>query len=73
MSVWGAYPEDHVELLGGVEKCEIVTVDHDPGWARKITVVPVHPTAFHAARPRWVPPARNPTGGQLQACRLPAH
>lgn len=26
-------------------------------------VVPVHPTAFHAARPRWGPPARNPTRG----------
>jgi len=24
-------------------------------------VVPVHPNSFHAARPRWVPPARNPT------------
>lgn len=28
---------DDVELLGGVEKREIVIVDHDPDWAQKFT------------------------------------
>jgi GrpB-like predicted nucleotidyltransferase (UPF0157 family) len=32
-----ADPDDDVELLGGVEKREIVIVDHDPDWAQKFT------------------------------------
>lgn len=31
----GSDPEGDVELLGGVEKREIVIVDHNPGWAQK--------------------------------------
>lgn len=37
-------------------------------------VVPVHPTSFYAARPRWgASGAKSDPGEQLQARRLPAH
>jgi transposase len=37
-------------------------------------VAPVHPTSFHAARPRWgASGAKSDPRGQLQACRLSAH
>jgi hypothetical protein len=36
-------------------------------------VVPIHAAAFHAARPRWAPPAPNLTRRQLQTRRLPTH
>jgi hypothetical protein len=32
-----ADPDDNLELLGGMEKREIVIVDHNPDWAQKFT------------------------------------
>jgi hypothetical protein len=54
-----------IELSGGLVVDRLVAAGHP--------VVPIHAAAFHAARPRWAPPAPNLTRRQLQTRRLPAH
>ena len=56
---------------------DVVTPGRTRGGAaagRPVTpVFPVHPTAFHAARPRWGASGPSPIRRQLQAGRLSAH